>query len=197
MQKILTAEYMLSDTNGLGLRRNWFPRIVAEAFLESTKDGDIKRSPDPVTMIDGDLTWFNNSPDDQIVQVIVHRAPRTIVSTSPATVIIIDAYSFLTGKSPEADFPSLEQNWFGGKTQLDRPEVAADKLAFGHYFLDQDDCQEYVDVGLVKSMEAMHFRYTAAVQTPGVWTQPTQDPARYEAHARWCRLIALGAPVGG
>ena len=32
---------------------------VAEAFLESVKDGEISRSPDPVTMISGDLTWYN------------------------------------------------------------------------------------------------------------------------------------------
>ena len=95
---------MLSTVNGLGMSRNWFPRIVAEAFLESTKDGEIKRSPDPVTMIDGDVSWTNNSNAPQVAFVQVLRAPRSVVVQSPSTVVIHDAWSFAVGRSPTADF---------------------------------------------------------------------------------------------
>ncbi|WAB09535.1 hypothetical protein SEA_WOOPER_32 [Gordonia phage Wooper] len=193
--KLCTAEYMISDTNGLGLRRGWFPRVVAEAFLGSAKDGEIQRAPDPVTMIEGDLSWFNNSPDPQAVSVLVHRAPRSITSTNPNTVILQDAWSFDVGESPSADAPSVMQDAMGGRVQIDRASVAADDLQFCRVFLDADDSQTMVGLGVVPSMQALHFRYLCAVQTPGTWTTPSEN-ARFEAQARWARLIALASPVG-
>ncbi|WAB09208.1 hypothetical protein SEA_LITTLEMUNCHKIN_32 [Gordonia phage LittleMunchkin] len=204
--KICTAEYMLSDTNGVGMRRGWFPRIVAEAFLGSTKDGEIKRAPDPVPMIEGDLTWFNNSPDPQVVAVQVHRAPRSITTTSPNTVILQDAWTYAVGVSPVADPPTVMQDSTGGRLQLDRAYVAGADLSFGRVFLDTDDSQTLVPVGVVPSMQSLHFRYLCSVQTPGTWTtQGDSDTAgaatgggagRHEAQARWTRLIAVASPVG-
>jgi len=193
--KVCCAEFMLSDAGGLGLRRNWFPRIVAEAFLEATKDGEIRISPDPVTTILGDITWFNATPDRQEVWVIVHRAPRSIVAQSPATVVIHDAWSYRIGVDPSADYPSVSQDTFGGRMAIDRSSAAAENLLFGRFFLDGDDSQAYVRVGVVPPDEAMHFRYLAAVQTPGTWTRPSEFDARWEANAHWCRLIALASPA--
>ena len=194
--KIATSEYMISDVNGIGMRLGWFPRVVAEAFLEATKDGEIKRSPDPVTTISGDLSWFNNSPDDAVLTVLVHRAPRSIVAQSPATVIIMDAWTFAVGANPQADYPSVNQDNTGGKLQLDRSSVAAADLAYGRFFLDSDASQVWVPIGTVPSMQTMHFRYLAAVQTPGVWTSPSEFEPRWEAETRWTRLIAFSVPVG-
>ncbi|AER49347.1 hypothetical protein STINGER_32 [Mycobacterium phage Stinger] len=194
--KICTGEYMLSDVRGVGVARTWLPNVIAEQFLESTKDGEIKLAPDPVTMIDGDLTWFNNSRDPVHVAVMVHRAPRSIVAQNPATVVIHDAWSHQVGKSPSADYPSVIQDTFGGRLQVDRASVAKDLLQFGRFFLDGDDSQTYVDLGEVPAKQSFHFRYLAAVQTPGVWTQPSEFEPRWEAYARWTRLVAIGSPVG-
>ncbi|QNL30157.1 hypothetical protein SEA_MARIOKART_30 [Gordonia phage Mariokart] len=204
--KICTAEYMLSDTNGVGMRRGWFPRVVAEAFLESTKDGDVSRAPDPVPMITGDLAWFNNSPDPQELAVQVHRAPRSITTTSPNTVVIQDAWTYAVGVSPTADPPTVMQDTTGGRLQLDRAYVAGADLIFGRLFLDTDDSQTLVPIGVVPSMQSMHFRYVASVQTPGTWTTQGGDAAvgaatggsegRHEAQARWTRLLAIASPVG-
>lgn len=192
--RLLTSEHILSTVDGIGMRRNWAPRVVAEAFLESTKDGEIERAPDPVTMMSGTLTWFNNSQTAQAVEVTVHRAPRSIVSTSPVTVCILDAWTHQVGVSPQADYPSLERDQFGGKMQLDRPEIVAADLLFGRLFGDQDDCQTRVDVGRVPAMQSMHFRYLCAVQTPGLWTKPSEFDVRYEAWSRWTRLVAMAWP---
>jgi hypothetical protein len=197
--KICTAEYMISDVNGLGFRRTWLPHVIAEQFLESTRDGEIKLSPDPVTMIDGDLTWFNNSPDQVRVGVMVHRAPRTIVAQNPATVVIHDAWTHRIGESPSADYPTVIHDTFGGRLQIDRASAASDAIQFGRFFLDGDDSQVWVDLGIVPARQSFHFRYIAAVQTPNVWTVPTGDDAstpRWEAYARWTRLVAIGSPVG-
>lgn len=194
--KICTSEYMLSTVKGLGMARHWFPRVVAEAFLESTKDGEITRSPDPVTMIDGDLSWFNNNPDPQIVFVQIARAPRSIVAQSPGTVVIHDAWSWAVGESPTADFPSVIQDTFGGKLQFDRPSAAAADLRYCRQFYDADATTAWVSVGQVDALESLHFRYLAAVQTPGVWTTPSEFDPRWEAHARWARLLAFAVPVG-
>lgn len=194
--KVCTSEYMLSTVNGLDMRRNWFPSIVAERFLQSKKDGQISRSPDPVTMIDGDLTYYNNTPDPIYIAMQVIRAPRSIVAQNPGTVVIHDAWSWAIGKSPTADFPSVIQDSFGGRGQVDRPENAADKLLYGRYFADGDSSQVWVNVGQLAAEESLHFRYLAAVQTPGVWTSPTEFEPRWEAQARWTRLLAFAMPVG-
>lgn len=194
--KLCTSEYMLSTVKGLGMARHWFPRIVAEAFLESTRDGEIKRSPDPVTMIDGDLAWFNNNPDPQMVFVQVIRAPRSVVAQSPGTVVIHDAWSWAVGESPTADFPSVIQDTFGGKLQFDRPSAASADLKYCRQFYDSDSSSAWVSVGQVNALESLHFRYLAAVQTPGVWTTPTEFDPRWEAQARWARLLAFAVPVG-
>lgn len=194
--KVCTAEGLLSTVDGMDLSRSYFPRIVAESFLESTKDGPIQRAPDPVTMIDGDLTWFNNSSDAQMVTVQVIRAPRTIVAQSPSTVVIHDAWSWAVGASPTADYPTIIQDAFGGRVQLDRQEVAAEDLRYGRFFADGDSAQSWVPIGRVEPMESLHFRYLAAVQTPGAFTAPSEYEPRWEAAARWTRLLALAAPVG-
>lgn len=194
--KPCTSEYMLSTVRGIGMARHWYPRIVAQAFLESTKDGEIQRAPDPVTMIDGDLTWLNNTNDPQIVTVQVVRAPRTIVAQSPCTVTIQDAWSFARGASPTADYPSIIQDAAGGKMQMDRPSAAAADLLYGRLFYDFDSSQAYAPLGQIDPHESFHFRYLAAVQTPGVWTTATEFEPRWEAHARWTRLLALAWPLG-
>jgi hypothetical protein len=88
------------------------------------------------------------------------------------------------------------QDTVGGKFQVDRDSVAADQLQFAKYFLDVDDCQTTVIIGELPAMESLHFRYLCAVQTPGVWTQATEFEPRYEAAARWTRLLAIASPVG-
>ena len=196
MIKVCTESYMLAVPGAVGMRRNWFPRIVAERFLTAMKDGEIKLSPDPVTTIEGDLTWFNNSPDPQDVFVQVIRAPRTVVAQSPGTVVIHDAWSWAVGVDPTADYPSVMQDTVGGRMQVDRAETVAADLKYGRFFFDFDTCQEWVSVGVVPSMELLHFRYLAAVQTPGVWTVPSEFQPSWEAHARWTRLLAFATPVG-
>lgn len=193
--KILTSEFMVSTTEGTGMRRSWFPRIVAEAFLGSTKDGEVSRAPDPVTMVDGDLYWYNNSPSDQYVIVMVTRAPRSIIVQSPGTTVIHDAWSWDIAISPRAEYPGVAQNTAGGRFQIDRGDAPRDTLAYGRVFLDFDARQEYVDVGVVPARQAMHFRHLTAVQTPGIWVLPSEYESRNEAHARWVRLVAFACPV--
>lgn len=177
------------------MSKSWFPRVVAETMLESTKDGEISRAPDPVVMIDGDLTWANSSRDPQHITIQVTRAPRSIVSQSPGTVLIHDAWSYAVGESPSADYPSVIQDAFGGRAQIDRPEVEGKSLQYGRFFLDGDSSQAWVDIGTVTPGDAIHFRYVASVQTPGTWTTPTEFEPRWEASARWAKLVAFSLPV--
>lgn len=192
--KVCAAPLLISTTAGIGLARNYFPRIAKEVFLESTKDGEIERSPDPVTMIDGDLTYFNNSDVELRIWVQVNRAPRTITTTNPVTVVIHDAWSWAVGVNPQADYPSVGQDSFGGKLQIDKASVSGEDLKYGRYFLEGDDCQTSVDVGLIPANQALHFRYVASVQTPGVWTTPTETTPIYEAKSFWTRLVAFAIP---
>ncbi|QBP32694.1 hypothetical protein SEA_CEPENS_30 [Mycobacterium phage Cepens] len=194
--RICTSEYMLSTVDGVDMARHWFPRVVAESFLESKKDGEIKLSPDPVTMIDGDLTWFNATKDPQWVTLQVQRAPRDIVAQSPSTVLIHDAVSIAKGVSPQAEFPSVHQDTFGGRSQLNRGTNAPKDLEYGRLFLSCDTSSSWETIGEVPAGHSIHVRYLAAVQTPGAWIIPSEFEPRWEAYARWARLIAFAGPVG-
>lgn len=196
--KICSFEYLLSTVDGLGVATDWLPRVVKQAFLQSTKDGDVSISPDPVTMISGDLSWYNNTDDSQFICVIVHRAPRSIVAQSPTTVIIQDAWTTLISPvGTAADYPSVDADSIGGRLQIDRPDANPDDLLYGRYFLNMDDSQAYVPVGVLPPTWTFNFQYLAAIQTPGTWIEPTQFDGRWEATANWARLIALASPVGG
>lgn len=194
--KIQTAEFMLSDSNGLGVRRNWLPRVVDEQFLQSTKDGEIKLSPDPVTTISGNMTWYNNTGDAQAIIVQVVRAPRNVIAQNPSTVIITDAWTHQIGPQPNADYPSVMQDTFGGRLQIDRPSADPADVQYGRYFLFGDGSQVYVPIGVVPPNQSFQFRYLAGIQTPGVWIDPTGSfTPRWEAWAYWTRLIALASPA--
>lgn len=195
--KICTGEYMISDIRGTGVSKTWLPRPVQEQFLESTKDGEIKLSPDPVTMINGDLAYNNTNDDPEHLWVTLHRAPRSIVAQSPATVVIHDAWTYRVDIAPQADFPSVIADTFGGRAQINRASDAPADLLYCRYFLSGDDSQVYQDCGIVPPGQGLHFRYLAAVQTPNVWIEPTEFTPRWEANARWGRLVALAAPVVG
>lgn len=195
--KICSFEYMLSTVNGLGVAQDWLPRILKQAFLQSTKDGDVSISPDPVTTIQGDLSWYNNTDDSQYICMMVHRAPRSIVAQSPTTVILTDAWtSLISPVGTAADYPSVDADTMGGRLQIDRPSANPDDLLYGRYFLNMDDSQAYVPVGVVPPEWSFNFQYIAALQTPGIWLEPTQFTGEWMATANWTRLIALGSPVG-
>ena len=189
------AEHMISDRNGIGLRSTWFPRVVDEAMLKATKDGEIQYAPDPVTTIEGSLYWFNNTPDDQSVSVLVKRAPRSIITTNPCTVTLQDAWTFQVSKNPTADDPAISTDGFGGKLMKNTASTAADKLEFCRLFLDCDVSQVWVPLGVVPAREAFHFRYLCAVFTPGLWIEAEKPAPRYEAKARFTRLIAFASPA--
>lgn len=193
--KPCVSGFMVSTVQGVDMARHWFPRKIKEVMLVSTKDGEIQRAPDPVTMIEGDLTWYNSTDESQRVTVNLLRAPRTIVAQNPVTVVIHDAISWQVAEFPVADYPSVMQDSFGGRLQIDRPEVAADKLQFGRLFFDADSSQAVFDLGEVSAGESFHFRYVCSVQTPGTWTTPSEFEPRWEAFARWARLTAYAEPL--
>lgn len=196
--KICSFEYLLSTVDGLGVATDWLPRVVKQAFLQSTKDGDVSISPDPVTMISGDLSWYNNTDDSQYICVIIHRAPRSITAQSPTTVIIQDAWTTLISPvGTAADYPSVDADNMGGRLQIDRPAANPDDLLYGRYFLNMDDSQVYVPVGIVPPTWTFNIQYLTAIQTPGTWIEPTQFNGEWSATANWARLIALASPVGG
>jgi hypothetical protein len=187
---------MISTRQGVGLRRGWFPRVVAERYLRATKDGEIKRSPDPVTTIEGDVSWFNSDPDPQNMALQIIRAPRTVVAQNPNTVVIHDAWAVAVGENPTAEYPQVGQDAVGGSMQIDRPETAEADILYGRFFFDADASQAFIPVGVVQPGQGVHARYLAAVQTPGVWTTPSEFEPRWEAHARWVRLLLHASPVG-
>ena len=194
--RLCTFEHLLSTADGLGVARTWFPRVAAERFLTATKDGEIKRSPDPVPTIVGDLGWHNRDDADVDAWLQIVRGPRSIVTQNPSTVLIHDAWSWAVSDDPTADYPSVSQETTGGRMQVDRPQTAAKDLKRGRLFLDFDSSQVWVPLGVVPAGESVHVRYVASVQTPGVWTIPSEFEPRWEAHARWARLLLLVNPVG-
>ena len=196
--KVCTGAHMISTSQGTGLAKSWFPGVVDEVFLESSKDGPIERAPDPVTMIDGDLYWTNGGDQDLVGSVFVSRAARTVMSTDPCTVLIQDAWAWVVSPSPQADPPSVTADSAGGKMQTNRSSVAPKDLAYGRLTLEIDASEAVVPIGVIPAGEALHFRYLAAAHTPGLWISSDEPDAdnRYEAWAYWTRLTLFATPGG-
>lgn len=191
--KICTAEHMISSPGGIGMARGWFPRIVAERFVGTTRDVTVERAPDPVTFIETDMTWYNGSADAQHVSVSIHRAPQSITTSNPNKVLITDAWSSDVGISPSAGVPEVSGDGLAGRLKLNRPSDLDENIVYGRLFIDADDHVGYAHIGSVPPGQAMHFRYVCAVQTPGDWRLAV-DP-RHEAATRWVRLIAIASPM--
>jgi hypothetical protein len=189
--KVCTAEWMLSDPRGMEFGREWMPRIVSERFLTSGMDGVIERTPDPLPMIEGDLVWTNSTPSDQHLIAVLLRAPRSLVTSSPNTVVMDDAVSWDVGVSPNAPLPAASRSGIGGRMKNTR--ATTKKIAFGRVFMDRDDAVSYYDLGPVYPDRTAHFRYRCLLSTPGEWRTPNQN--RHEAYARWARLMFLASPM--
>jgi hypothetical protein len=190
---ICTAEWMLSGHTGVDLAPAWFPRLVAEQFIGSARDGDVDRAPDPLPFIAIDLVWTNSTDTAQHVSVAVHRSSRSIVVSNPNTIALDDATSWDVGVNPKAPRPSATRRGMGGRVQVTRPSNSS--IQFSRLFADRDDGVFYEHVGQVLPDETLQFRYACLYSTPGAWrVGGTEDP-RHEAYARWARVRVFAAPM--
>lgn len=189
--KICTAEYMISDANGFGFARSWFPRIVRERFAVSTRDsGTVDRAPDAIAFIDTDLTWTNDTAEDQHLTLGVHKASRQIITSNPNTVALDDAVTWDVGPSPVAPTPAIVNNGMGARLKTTRNATAT--LELGRMFREDADSIHYEEIGLITPGNSVHVRYRALYTTPGVWRSAVAP--RHEAFARWCRLRLWASP---
>lgn len=193
--KVCTAEYMLSTDRGLEFAPNWLPRLVAERFVGSVKDGSVDRAPDPLPFIQADFSWTNTTPVSQHLHVGIHRASRSFVTTNPNTVAIDDAVSWEVAESPSAPRPSATYSGIGGRAQLTRPTNT--EIQFAYLFGDRDDGVLNYEVGEVVPGFTLHFRYNCLYSTPGPWRVGEEPPPRFEAFCRWVRLRCWAAPLLG
>lgn len=187
--KICTAEFLLSDSSGLGFTQNWLPTMVAERMAVSGRDGVVDRAPDPVPFIESELLWTNTGDSPVHAQMSVHRASRFLLSSSPNTLVLDDCWSFDIGLSPSAPTPTGTSNGVGTRLKTRR---SFETLVFGRIFRDFPDWISYVEIGAIDPGDTVHFRYRCNFLTPGEWRTPVQP--RHEANARWARLRLFTAP---
>ncbi|MDE1675132.1 hypothetical protein PWJ90_36625 [Nocardia gipuzkoensis] len=181
---------MFSGPRGTGFAEGWLPRIVAERFTASTRDGDVARAPDPVPFIDAELSWTNTSEVPQQCWVNTHRAPRTIVAANPNTYALDDALSWDVGMSPNAPTPFASENGIGARL-LTTP-FAVNEVGYTRLFRGWDDSVRFDQVGTVAPEETVHLRYRALFTTPGQWRAPNQ--ALQVVRAYWVRLQLWAVP---
>lgn len=173
----------------MGFTTSWLPTLVTERMAVSGRDGTADRAPDQVPFIDTDILWSNTSTDTVHVVVSVHRASRSLVSSSPNTLVLDDAWTFDIGPSPSAPPPSGTSNGIGTRAKTRR---STQSLAFTRIFRDYPDWVSYVEVGAVDPGMSVHFRYRALFSTPGEWRTAVQP--RHEVFARWARLRMFTSP---
>lgn len=189
--KVCVAEFMLSDTVGTGFAMSWFPTLVAESLVASTKDGTVDNSPDAVTFIDADLTWTNGGDDPVHLMMAVRRASRTLVTSNPNKVVLDDAYSWDIATSPAAPRPTATRNGVGIMAKIS-PALAS-TLQFGHLFGDRADWIHYEEIGQCDPGLTLQFRYMCLFSTPGTWR--TAITPKHEAWARYVQLRLFAAPM--
>lgn len=189
--QICTSEWMISNPRGTGLSAAWLPRIVSERFAESVKDGEVSRAPDPVPVIDVDLIWTNNTGAWQNCHLIVERAPRSIVTSNPNTIVLEDGVSWDVGVSPRAAVPISSGDGIGARIKT-TPNILNETI-YGRLFVDWDGwCSRYA-IGTVADGETVQVRYQCTLTTPGSWRGGSSP--LHQAHARWARLFLWAAPL--
>lgn len=187
--RVCVAEFMISDSTGTGFARSWLPTMVAERMAVSGRDGEVDRAPDQIPFIDTEILWTNTTDETVHVMVSVHRASRFLLTSSPNTLVLDDAWTYDVGLSPSAPAPSGTSNGVGTRVKTRR---SYQSLVFSRLFRDYPDWISYVEVGACEPGETVHFRYRCLYSTPGEWRTAVQP--RHEANARWARLRMFTAP---
>lgn len=189
--RICTSEWMISDLNGVDFAEAWLPRVAAVRFATSSKDGQIQNSPDPVPLIDTDLIWTNSTGAWQNCHLGIHRAPRSVITSNPNTVVLDDAWSFDIGVSPQAALPSAVGSGIGARIKTTPSQL--NQTIYSRLFNDWDDWISMHQLGAVADGETVHVRYQCLLTTPGEWRGGTSP--LYQALARWVRLRLFCAPL--
>lgn len=187
--KLCTAEFMISDTKGTGFCQSWLPVEAAERLAVSGKDGNADRAPDQVPFIDSEIIWTNSYPDPVHASVSIGRAPRTIVTSSPNTLVLDDAWTWDIGVSPDAPAPFGTNSGVGYRFQT---RQSFNTLLYTRALRDFPDSVSYVDPGFIGPGETLHFRYRCLFSTPGGWRTPVQP--LMIAQARFARLRLWVSP---
>ncbi|MCM6777944.1 hypothetical protein NDR87_31400 [Nocardia sp. CDC159] len=187
---ICSSEWMISGPRGTALADGWYPRIVAERFLTSTRDGDVARAPDPVPFIQGEVTWTNTTGAVQQCWIGTHRAPRVIVAANPNTYVLDDAISWDVALSPDAPAPFAAEDGVGARCQT--TPFAANQVGYTRLFRGWDDSVRVDQIGDVPAGHTVHVRYAALYTTPGSWRAPNQGLQVVRAY--WARLRLFAAP---
>lgn len=187
--RICTAEFMVSESSGTGFSNAWIPNLVAESMVTSGKDGTVDRSPDQVPFIDGEMIWTNSYDDPVYAMASVGKAPRSITTSTPNTLVLDDAYSWDIGISPSAPTPFGANNGSGERIQNSPTTIPVGYL---RYFRDFPDAVNYVSLGTADPGESVHFRYRCLFSTPGNWRAAVQP--LFLAYARYARLRLWVSP---
>ncbi|MCM6774968.1 hypothetical protein NDR87_26345 [Nocardia sp. CDC159] len=189
--RICTSEWMISNLRGTDLAEAWLPRVAASRYATSARDGQINNAPDAVPLIDTDLIWTNTTGAWQNCHLGVHRAPRSIVTSNPNTVVLDDAVSWDIGTSPRAALPSAVGAGIGARVKTTPSQL--NQTIYSRLFNDWDDWTSLENIGAVAAGETVHVRYQCLLTTPGEWRGGTSP--LHQAHARWVRLRLLCAPL--
>lgn len=187
---ICGSEWMISGPNGTGFADGWLPRIVAQRFVVSTRDGEVQRAPDPVPFIQAEMSWSNDTGATQRCWLGTHRAPRVIVAANPNTYALDDAISWDVGLSPNAPQPYATENGIGARLQT-TPNTA-NEMGYTRMFRGWDDSVRMDEIGEVADGQTVHIRYAALYTTPGSWRAPNQGLQVVRAY--WVRLRLWATP---
>lgn len=187
--KICASEFMISDSVGTGFTQAWLPFVAAERMAVSGKDGNVDRAPDQVPFIDSEILWTNSYDDPVHAMVSIQKAPRSIVTSSPNTLVLDDAVTWDIGLSPSAPTPFGTNNGVGIRMQT---RQSFNPLIYTRFFRDFPDSVNYVEPGAVDPGQTLHFRYRCLYSTPGGWRTPVQP--LMIAQARFTRLRLWIAP---
>ncbi|ADD81137.1 gp32 [Rhodococcus phage ReqiPine5] len=187
--QLCVGSFIESDLRGLRMAPTWHIRPVAEVTALATKDGTVERTADPVDTITAEVRWTNTGEDLIQVRAVVQRPSRSIVTSNPNMVSIVDGVSATAGVSPMAPLPSVRRSGIGARLKTSRTTVASP--AFGRLYVDapEHSTDHFV---MVPPGFTIHLRYRCAVVTPGEWRTTTNGVS--EAWARFVNIKLFALP---
>lgn len=174
------------------------PRLVAQVSASSSADGAISSAGLTTQpgrqLINATIGWTNTGPLTALVQLLVIRPYRTIITSNPNVVEMWDRWTTAVNKTP------AEPNSYALVNSLLTlgPDVGTDNAAQPYYARIHQDypatcSEEWFELA---SGDTLNVWFRTYVWTPMPWSNnASANNPLHEAHARGVKLRLLAYPT--
>ena len=173
------------------------PRLVADVVAKSGGDGRVYPliSLPGKLMIDQHAGWFNDSPLEHMVRILVTRGSRAWITSNPNAIQMRDRWTVAVDDEPPMPV-SLDNINSQVGSAIDLGTNTVSEPNPGRHWMWQDTGSEEEWIGPLLPGESVNVWYQAYLWTPPPWADNANKSApQHEINAAWTRLQLMAFPI--